>query len=155
MKKRFLSLALALGLCLTLLTVPAAAAETEYFPAAFQGDGYYITATPYEIQDEGWYLSGKLAFHEGLVMVYQDAQEMDSQGYYTGQTYQRVGYADKTGIPYVVFLGEDEIARGVVSVKDMASGQQQTLPQAQAIALIQSGIATRANAAPIREPERS
>ena len=68
---------------------------------------------------------------------------------------QKMSYADKTGIPYVVFLGEDEIARGVVSVKDMASGQQQTLPQAQAIALIQSGIATRANAAPIREPERS
>ena len=66
-----------------------------------------------------------------------------------------MSYADKTGIPYVVFLGEDEIARGVVSVKDMASGQQQTLPQEQAIALIQSGIATRANAAPIREPERS
>ena len=68
---------------------------------------------------------------------------------------QKMSYADKTGIPYVVFLGEDEIARGVVSVKDMASGQQQTLPQAQAIALIQSGIATRANAAPIREQERS
>ena len=68
---------------------------------------------------------------------------------------QKMSYADKTGIPYVVFLGEDEIARGVVSVKDMASGQQQTLPQEQAIALIQSGIATRANAAPIREPERS
>ena len=68
---------------------------------------------------------------------------------------QKMSYADKTGIPYVVFLGEDEIARGVVSVKDMASGQQQTLPQAQAIALIQSGIATRANATPIREPERS
>ena len=68
---------------------------------------------------------------------------------------QKMSYADKTGIPYVVFLGEDEIARGVVSVKDMASGQQQTLPQEQAIALIQSGIATRANAAPIREQERS
>ena len=68
---------------------------------------------------------------------------------------QKMSYADKTGIPYVVFLGEDEIARGVVSVKDMATGEQQTLPQAQAIALIQSGIATRANAAPIREPERS
>lgn len=108
MKKRFLSLALALGLCLTLLTVPAAAAETEYFPAAFQGDGYYITATPYEIQDEGWYLSGKLAFHEGLVMVYQDAQEMDSQGYYTGQTYQRVGYADKTGKVVLTFDSWEE-----------------------------------------------
>ena len=68
---------------------------------------------------------------------------------------QKMSYADKTGIPYVVFLGEDEIARGVVSVKDMATGEQQTLPQEQAIALIQSGIATRANAAPIREPERS
>ena len=85
MRKRILSLALALCLGLGLLTVPAGAAANPCgFPAAFQGDGYYITATPYEIQDEGWYLSGKTAFHEGLVMVYQDAQEMDSQGYYTG-----------------------------------------------------------------------
>ena len=67
---------------------------------------------------------------------------------------QKMSYADKLAIPYVVFLGEDEIAKGAVSVKDMATGEQQTLPQEEGTALIQTGAARRANLTPIREPER-
>ena len=40
----------------------------------------------------------------------------------------KMSYADKLSIPYVIFLGEDEIKEGVVACKDMASGQQTTLP---------------------------
>ena len=36
----------------------------------------------------------------------------------------KIGYADKLGIPFVIFLGEDEINAGVVAVKDMESGEQ-------------------------------
>ena len=32
-----------------------------------------------------------------------------------------MNYADKLAIPYVVFLGDDEIAAGVVACKDMVS----------------------------------
>ena len=67
---------------------------------------------------------------------------------------QKMSYADKLAIPYVVFLGEDEIAKGAVSVKDMATGEQQTLSQEEGTALIQTGAARRANLTPIREPER-
>ena len=45
---------------------------------------------------------------------------------------QKMSYADKTGIPYVVFLGEDEIAQGKCSVKDMRTGEQQLLTAAEA-----------------------
>jgi len=38
----------------------------------------------------------------------------------------KVSYADKLGIPFVVFLGEDEIDKGLITVKDMASGEQTT-----------------------------
>jgi len=38
----------------------------------------------------------------------------------------KVSYADKLGIPYVVFLGEDEISAGMITVKDMSSGSQTT-----------------------------
>ena len=38
----------------------------------------------------------------------------------------KVSYADKLGIPFVVFLGEDEISKGLITVKDMASGEQTT-----------------------------
>ena len=38
----------------------------------------------------------------------------------------KVGYADKLAIPFVVFLGEDEINSGTITVKDLASGDQTT-----------------------------
>ena len=39
----------------------------------------------------------------------------------------KMSYADKTGVPFVVFLGEDEIREGVVACKDMVSGEQTKL----------------------------
>ena len=36
----------------------------------------------------------------------------------------KVSYADKLAIPYVIFLGEDEINQGLIKVKDMATGEQ-------------------------------
>ena len=52
----------------------------------------------------------------------------------------KMSYADKLGIPYVVFLGEDEIARNVCSVKNLRTGDQVSLPVDQAIELIKFGI---------------
>ncbi|MBQ5749319.1 MAG: histidine--tRNA ligase, partial [Oscillospiraceae bacterium] len=39
----------------------------------------------------------------------------------------KIQYADKLGIPMVAFLGEDEIAAGTVSVKELATGEQQSV----------------------------
>ncbi len=36
----------------------------------------------------------------------------------------KIGYADKLGIPFALFLGEDEIRDGVVTVKNMKTGEQ-------------------------------
>ncbi|MBR5538082.1 MAG: histidine--tRNA ligase [Clostridia bacterium] len=55
----------------------------------------------------------------------------------------KIGYADKLGIPYVVFLGEDEIVNNVITLKDMASGEQKTLPVAEAVALLKDGLAEK------------
>ena len=52
-------------------------------------------------------------------------------------------YADRLGIPYVVFLGEDEITRGVCSVKELFSGEQVSLVPEEAVKLIQKGISER------------
>ena len=38
----------------------------------------------------------------------------------------KISYADKLGVPFVVFLGEDEISAGAITVKDMSSGEQIT-----------------------------
>ena len=52
----------------------------------------------------------------------------------------KMSYADKLGIPYVLFLGDDEAAAGVVSVKDMVSGEQEQLPLEQACRKIKAGL---------------
>ncbi len=43
---------------------------------------------------------------------------------------QKMAYADKVGVPFAVLLGEDEIAEGVCSVKDMRTGRQVKLAAA-------------------------
>jgi len=56
---------------------------------------------------------------------------------------QKMTYANNLGIPYVVFLGEDEINAGVVGCKDMATGEQTTLDAAATIERIRAGIAAK------------
>ena len=55
----------------------------------------------------------------------------------------KMTYADKLGIPYVVFLGEDEIAAGTVSLKDLRTGDQVTVPAQDAAARILADIELR------------
>lgn len=63
----------------------------------------------------------------------------------------KMSYADKLGVPYVVFLGDDEIAGNVVACKDMTSGEQTTLPFDETLAQIQAGLAKRNEGAVILE----
>ena len=65
---------------------------------------------------------------------------------------QKLSYADKLSIPFAAFLGEDEIAQGQVTVKNLATGAQQTVTPAQAIALVQADLSARAAGTPITEP---
>ena len=60
----------------------------------------------------------------------------------------RMSYADKIGVPFVLLLGEDEIAEGKVSLKDMASGEQQKLTAAEAAETIRAAVDVR-NAKPV------
>jgi histidyl-tRNA synthetase len=41
--------------------------------------------------------------------------------------------ADRVGATYAVILGEDELEQGVATVRDMASGEEQTLPVAEGV----------------------
>ena len=52
----------------------------------------------------------------------------------------KMSYADRLGVPYVIFLGDDEIAAGVVACKDMVSGEQTKLSADDTLALIRKGI---------------
>ena len=52
----------------------------------------------------------------------------------------KMNYADKIGVPYVVFLGEDEIRDGVVACKDMKSGEQTKLRFEETLQRVQNGL---------------
>ena len=56
---------------------------------------------------------------------------------------QKMSYADKIGVPYAVFLGEDELAQGKCSVKDMRTGQQQAMTPEEAAAYIKEGVSAK------------
>ena len=52
----------------------------------------------------------------------------------------------------MVFLGEDEIRDGVVTCKDMATGEQTKLEPAATVYRIKAGLAEREKGTVIREP---
>ena len=54
---------------------------------------------------------------------------------------QKMAYANKLGVPFAVLLGEDEIAAGKCSVKNMTTGQQVTVTAAEAADMIKTAVA--------------
>ena len=53
---------------------------------------------------------------------------------------QKMAYANKLGVPFAVLLGEDEIAAGKCSVKNMTTGQQVTVTAAEAADMIKTAV---------------
>lgn len=53
----------------------------------------------------------------------------------------KMSYADKLGVPFAVIIGEDEAASGVLSVKNMRTGEQVKLAPAEAAEHIRRGAA--------------
>ena len=64
----------------------------------------------------------------------------------------KIGYADKLGIPFVIFLGEDEVAQHVCALKNMATGVQEAVTSADALETIREEITRRSAGAILREP---
>ena len=94
-------------------------------------------------------LSAAIAFATQLRQAGVRAQVYGEQKKFKG----KMSYADKLKIPYVVFLGEDEIKSGVVKIKDMTTGEQQALSPAEAVQTIADAMAQRAAGKPIREKD--
>lgn len=64
----------------------------------------------------------------------------------------KMNYANKLGIPFVAFLGEDEVRAGKVTVKNMLTGEQESLDLGAAPAVLAARAAALGGGAPIREP---
>ena len=59
---------------------------------------------------------------------------------------QKMAYANKLEVPFAILLGEDEIAEGKCSVKNMISGEQVKLTPAEAAAHIKAALAANSGA---------
>ena len=55
----------------------------------------------------------------------------------------KMSYADKIGVPYAVFVGEDEVRENVVACKDMVTGEQTKLDFDATLARIRDGLVAR------------
>jgi histidyl-tRNA synthetase len=53
---------------------------------------------------------------------------------------QQLAFADSLGCRLAVIAGPDEVAKGVVTVKDLARGEQETLPADGLVAHVRSGL---------------
>ena len=57
----------------------------------------------------------------------------------------KITYADKLSIPYVVFMGEDEIKNNTVALKELATGEQTNTGFGEAVERIKTGLAKNQN----------
>ncbi|MEY3344057.1 MAG: hypothetical protein RL090_1741 [Bacteroidota bacterium] len=70
-----------------------------------------------------------LRSHGISVEVYPDSVKMKKQ----------LAYADAKGIPYVILAGSEEISSGILTLRNMASGEQQKLPFDQIMEQLKQG----------------
>ena len=67
---------------------------------------------------------------------------------------QKMSYADKLGVPYVIFLGDDEIQSNTAACKDMATGKQKSLPMDEVAAFLKAGVAEKTAGSVILEKQK-
>ena len=124
-----------------------------------------VTRLFYVLQEQGM-LSGSLNTAPADVLVLPMTQDLTAAAetatflrgvgirtqLYTEQKKfkAKMSYADKLGIPFVAFLGEDEIAQGKLSLKNMTSGEQQLLALPEAADLVLAAMAAGKNSKLIR-----
>ena len=56
---------------------------------------------------------------------------------------KQIKYADKRGIPFVGIIGETEASRQAIVLKDMQTGQQETIRQQDFIPSLKERLATQ------------
>jgi histidyl-tRNA synthetase len=120
----------ACGFSLGLERILVVMGERGMFPAGVDAGGADVLVTQFEGEDpaEALRLAGELRQAGLRVEVYPEPDKLGKQ----------FKYASAAAIARVAVLGADERARGVVTIKDMRSGQQQPIPRAELPALRQA-----------------
>lgn len=122
----------ACGFSLGLERILVVMTERGMFPDAVEGGPADVLVALWndEGRGEALALAGELRAAGLRVDVYPDSDKLGRQ----------FKYASSRGTPFVAVVGDDEQARGEVAIKDLRSGEQQSVPRAQAGGHIGSGL---------------
>ena len=106
--------------------------ERGMFPASVAGGNADVMVTIWNdgSRSDALALAGELRGGGLRVDVYPEADKLGKQ----------FKYASSRNVPFVAVVGDDERASGKVSVKDMKSGEQQTIERAEAAENIASRV---------------
>lgn len=86
-----------------------------------------VTVFDENMLDKSIELARKLREHEVATDVYLETTKLGKQ----------FGFADKLDVPYVAILGENEVQKGVVALKDMESGDQREVTFEELVEIVQ------------------
>jgi histidyl-tRNA synthetase len=107
--------------------------ERKMFPPEVARGGVDVMVTLWnqETREQSLALASTLRAAGVRVDVYPDADKLGKQ----------FKYASSQHVPFVAILGDDERARGEVSVKDLRTGEQKGVPRSEMAAFIKSRLA--------------
>ena len=108
--------------------------ERKMFPESVAGGAADVMVTLWndDVRSDALALAGELRRGGLRVDVYPEADKLGKQ----------FKYASSRNVPFVAVVGDDERANGTVSVKDLRSGAQESMPRAEAPAFIASRVST-------------
>ncbi len=112
----------ACGFSLGLERIIVVMTERGMFPDSIAGGGVDVMVTVWndDSRSDALALAGELRRGGLRVDVYPEADKLGKQ----------FKYASSRAVPFVAIVGDDERANGTVSVKDLRSGAQETMPRA-------------------------
>ena len=118
----------ACGFSLGLERIIVVMTEREMFPAALVSSPADVLVTLWDAESaiDALALATELRAAGLRVDVYPEADKLGKQ----------FKYAATNGLPFVAILGQEERGRGLVALKDMRTGEQQTLSPAEVVGVI-------------------
>ena len=122
----------ACGFSLGLERILVVMAERGMFPGTVSSGGADVMVTLWseDSRSDALTLAQELRAGGLRVEVYPDADKLGRQ----------LKYASTRGVPFVAIVGDDERARGQVSLKDLRTGEQGPVPSNQAATAVRGGL---------------
>jgi histidyl-tRNA synthetase len=122
----------ACGISLGLERILVVMSERNMFPPSLVGTHADVMVTIWNANKttDALQLAGELRAEGLRVDVYPDADKLGKQ----------FKYASGRGVRYVTVVGDDEAARGEVAIKNLASGEQVSIPRTEVAAFVKKHL---------------